>query len=42
MYITYNNYIILLRSVSLLYKKKNLIIKKYKYINDEFKLCKNN
>ena len=42
MYITYNNYIFLLRSVSLLYKKNNLFIKKYKYINNEPKLCKNN
>ncbi len=38
MYVTYNNYILLLRSVSLLYKK-NIIIKKYNYINnDKYKL----
>ena len=38
MYVTYNNYILLLRSVSLLYKK-NIIINKYNFINnDKYKL----
>lgn len=30
MYITYNNYIILLRFITLLYKKNNTFINKYK------------